>query len=329
LISLTALYLAFMGVNLSQVAEALYGTDLGYIVLALLSVMINNFGKAFRWQVIIGIENKNNAKNYERFETPPDLKVDFIDIFKSLLIGQMLNWVFPARVGDLSRIFIIGEKKASKSFILGTVAIEKIFDIFAYILIFLGLLIFLPLPSWVSESGYPLLFLAIGLIFGIMITIRYQGMILQIIDRFMIWIPVEKRKLLLHYIEQSLLSLRVMRRTSDLFKLGILSILIWVTAVCTNYFIAQSLKLQIPWIAAVTVLMLLQIGISFSQVPGMVGVFQYACVLALSIFSVEKYDALSYGILLHITVMLPVLFLGLLFLWQFGIKGDMWHERKM
>ena len=45
-----------------------------------------------------------------------------------LLAGQMLNTVFPARLGDLTRAYVLGGKGPGRSFVLGTVVLEKILD---------------------------------------------------------------------------------------------------------------------------------------------------------------------------------------------------------
>lgn len=320
-----ALYLAFHDVDLVQVSKALANAQSRYLGLALVSVMVNVLGKATRWQVLIGREY-SKPSNVDLRSDAINTLIGFSNIFKALMVGQMLNWVFPARIGDISRIYVIGGMGPGRSFVLGTVALEKVFDVLAYALLFLSLLLVLPLPFWISESGYYLTVLAVLLLLGVVILAKYRIWFVRMLERITIWMPEKIRIYLIPRIRKGLGSLGVLSRITDLLKLGFWSILIWGTAVWTNHLIAQALGLEIPWTAAIATLVVLQVGISFSQVPGMVGIFQYACILTLAIFGVDKVYGLSYGILLHVIVMLPIIILGLFFFWQLELNNAKWHE---
>jgi uncharacterized membrane protein YbhN (UPF0104 family) len=52
-------------------------------------------------------------------------------------------------------------------------------------------------------------------------------------------------------------------------------------------------------------------GLSLPSLPGKIGIFEYASILALSVFGLDRSTGLSYGILLHIVAYLPVVVLGL------------------
>ena len=54
-------------------------------------------------------------------------------------------------------------------------------------------------------------------------------------------------------------------------------------------------------------------------ITGRVGVFEYVCVLALKNYGIEPAMALSYGILLHVIVFIPVIAGGLPSLWVLPI----------
>jgi len=62
------------------------------------------------------------------------------------------------------------------------------------------------------------------------------------------------------------------------------------------------------------VLLAVQAGNIPPSVPGKLGVFEYAVVLALSVFGVSKGMALSYGIMLHIVAYLPKIVLGMVYI---------------
>jgi uncharacterized membrane protein YbhN (UPF0104 family) len=57
--------------------------------------------------------------------------------------------------------------------------------------------------------------------------------------------------------------------------------------------------------------------------PAQIGIFEYACVLALSVAGVEREAALAFGLLLHLLVYGPPLILGPL---SMALEGLDWAE---
>lgn len=64
--------------------------------------------------------------------------------------------------------------------------------------------------------------------------------------------------------------------------------------------------------AALLTLLAIMAGLNLPTLPGKVGVFEYACLLALGQFGVDPSRTLSYGILLQVVVYLPIIVFGLL-----------------
>jgi len=73
--------------------------------------------------------------------------------------------------------------------------------------------------------------------------------------------------------------------------------------------------LDLPGIAALVVLAIVQLGTAVPSTPGKVGVFQYLSVLALMPFGVGRDLALTFGILLHVVWYLPPVVLGSMGVW--------------
>ena len=78
----------------------------------------------------------------------------------------------------------------------------------------------------------------------------------------------------------------------------------------TNYIILRDVDIQVPFTAALFVLIVLQVGSAPPSAPGKLGVFHYLAVLALSAFSVEKDLALAYSVLLYVVALLPKVVIG-------------------
>lgn len=297
------LYFALRDVRLAEVRETLLQADLRFVALALLSVIFNVMGKSARWRVLVG---------------PPGKGVGFVKLTLALLAGQTLNLFLPGRVGELSRAYVIGGLGPGRTFILGTVAIEKVLDMISYALLFLLLVLLLPLPAWISDSGYTFSVVAGLVTLGLILLASNPRLFGRILEWMIRWLPEKLREKMLNRVEAGLQSLSVMHRSYDLLKLALLSVVIWGTAVWTNILTFQALGLQLPWTAAAVLLVVLQAGISVPSVPGRIGLFQYLCILSLGLFGISQSQSLSYGILLQgIVFILPTVFSGAA-LWVFG-----------
>ena len=69
-------------------------------------------------------------------------------------VGMMMNSFLPARLGDFTRAYLIGEAESdSKVYVLGTVAVEKVADLLFLLLSLMVLLSQMALPEWLSGSA--------------------------------------------------------------------------------------------------------------------------------------------------------------------------------
>ena len=94
------------------------------------------------------------------------------------------------------------------------------------------------------------------------------------------------------------------------------SVLVWALAALTNCVTFLALGIDVPFLAALLLLAALHLGVAVPSSPGRVGVFHYICILSLSLFSVDRSVALSYGLVLHLVVFVPMMSLGTWFLWK-------------
>jgi uncharacterized protein (TIRG00374 family) len=233
-----------------------------------------------------------------------------------------LNTVYPARVGDLSRAYVIGGKGPGRVFTLGTVLLEKLLDTLAYGGLFLVMLFSLPLPAWVggSVTTFALATVLVTLV-AVILAYRPQGL-LGLAGKLLARFPGRAARFVHSHLEDGIASLRTLRSRSALARALFWTLLIWVTAVLNNVLILRALGLRLPWMAPIFVLVVLQIGISLPSTPGSLGIFEYACVLALSLFSVSSAGALSFGFVLHAVVFLPVVVFGFLSFLYLGVNVE-------
>jgi uncharacterized protein (TIRG00374 family) len=233
------------------------------------------------------------------------------------LIGQMLNIIFPWRVGEVGRIVLAGEiEKRSKTQTLATLGVEKIFDTLMLLGILVAVPFFITLPQWLEDSREGLTLSAIALIGGAIFLLVSRDWLLDLIGK----ISFLRSRALDERAQLALTSLDVLKRWDVHLELQALSIAVWFLAGLANYVAFLALGLPLPFLSAFVLLAVLQVGGFVPSSPGKIGVFQYLCILALALFGVDKSVGLTYGILLYLIAYGPPLVLGVLFLWWDGVN---------
>jgi uncharacterized membrane protein YbhN (UPF0104 family) len=112
--------------------------------------------------------------------------------------------------------------------------------------------------------------------------------------------------------------LESIRGSGSAFRVAVMTGVGWFTAVLLNVLVLYAFDLHLGWKAPVLLLLALQAGIAIPSLPARIGVFEYICILCLSLFGVDQTVALSYGIVLHLVVIVPILVLGVIGFGWFG-----------
>ena len=132
LISLGCLVWAVRALDWKAVVDALAGANMLWIGLSLLTVLATIATRLVRWAVLF---------------LPRRLQTG--SLLSAMLVGQLLNYFAPARAGDLARAYLLGSKEGeSKAQALGTIALEKMWDLGALLALVWLLSLFTQLPGW-------------------------------------------------------------------------------------------------------------------------------------------------------------------------------------
>lgn len=73
---------------------------------------------------------------------------------------------------------------------------------------------------------------------------------------------------------------------------------------------------EIPWYAGLMLLVFVCFAVSVLSSPGNIGVYEYVCVLGLTMFSIAKEEAIMAALLLHFVPYCTTLVAGLIFFWR-------------
>jgi len=244
---------------------------------------------------------------------------------EGVVVGYMANNILPARAGELVRAIFVGMKESiSKASVLGTVLVERVFDG----LVSVGILMFCSLYSRMGdhEQGVISSVVVAGcLIFGVAVMIVLLGAkrrtwIETKIVSLLKYLPDETSKKLLKIISNLLNSLSFLKSNKNLLVISILSIMIWCIEGLVFWIGLLAFRTSANLIMAYFILSIVNLCMLLPSAPGGLGVFQGGTVLAFSLFGLAPEIALSYSIVVHLVMILPITLIGLFIINLYGMS---------
>jgi uncharacterized protein (TIRG00374 family) len=302
IISLGCVIWAVGALEWAAVNEALTSANPLWIGLGVLTVLLTIGIRLARWMALL----------YPRQSRPSNLMA-------AMLVGQLLNYFAPARAGDLARAYLLGDAEGeSKIWALGTVALEKMWDIWA-LLALVALLAFLTtLPDWLVAPVKGLAILTLLALIAILLVLRHRPLALATVTWLGHFLPTKVNVRLQHSVERLLDGLDGLRRPRVWFWAVVWSVIVWGMGALTNHTVLVAFGLSLPFTASLMLLAVLQMGVAVPSLPGRVGIFEGLCIITLALFGVEQETAFAVGLVLHAVVFVPPILLGVYYAWRIG-----------
>ena len=240
-------------------------------------------------------------------------------LFSATMIGFMANNLLPARIGELVRPWTLGTtERVSRSSVLATVIVERVVDMFC-VLVFLGLALLLhPAPAVVRNAGFAALVVNLALLvalIGIERNPATADWLARASEKKLpraIWPGVAR--LLRNFAG----GLGILRHGPGLFWVAVYSLLLFSVTALGLAACMAAFRLDVPWYAGIVMLVVTAFGLMLAPTPGYLGAIQYACVLGLSLFGIDRTTAFSFSLYYHLTQFLPITVVGL---WCLGRQG--------
>lgn len=298
-ISAGLLYLVLRNVSFAEMLSHLGRTHWGWLGLSAALQLVTVWGRGLRWRWL--------------FHPTPQTSWPLIS---ALMIGYMANNVLPLRAGELVRGYLAA-RSGGMSFwtAMATLAVERVLDALAILLILGGVVLVVEVPRWLQTAALTLLALDL-LAMACLILLARE------------WRP-------LHHLIARIPRLgETLRRWMTLFSIGLQSlhpgphlapllwwtVVVWVTNAGAVWAALRSGGLALPVSASLTVLAFAGIGVSLPSAPGYVGTLQFFIVQALAIYAVTGAEAVSVSFLLHAAAYIPITLLGWVFLLAQGVS---------
>jgi hypothetical protein len=288
-------YLAVRGVNWNSAWLALKACDAWWLVPAMVAFAAQTVMRAMRWRALFA----------------PARRPDRRPILAATMIGYLFNNIMPARAGEAARVVALAQRTgAPAAEIVGTVVVERAYDVLSILIIFFCASPWLPHESWFGTAAIVAGVAALGLGAVIWMLAVHGDRPLRVIVRPLGRLPglsVERVEREAATLAEGLSGLRERRVALEAL---LWSLAAWMTSALWAWLVLLAFQPSLGFGAGVLVTVVIGLSMIIPSPPAAVGVFEAAGVLALHAFNISESAALPYALVLHVSNFVPLVLVG-------------------
>jgi uncharacterized membrane protein YbhN (UPF0104 family) len=103
---------------------------------------------------------------------------------------------------------------------------------------------------------------------------------------------------------------------AHLFSIILYSLLLWGIYAAGNALLLRAFRITLPVYVPFYLLVVQAVGVAIPSSPGFVGTYHAAVVAGLAAFGIQQEESLSYAILAHFIMVVPIILYGTFLLWR-------------
>jgi len=317
LLTIVFLFFFFQKVEWREVLSHLKSVNLIFFILLILLVPLHLMARSIRWKYLLKHEKSG---------------VKFYNMFAGNAVGFTVTLLFPGRLGELVRpLYLAQKEKMSKGFAVGTVVVERIFDVFTMCSL-LGLFL-LSKPFYFSyfqadDKAYSDLQMygIIGVAFAFLLLVIilslyfFKEKTLSIFAFFLKPFPHKTSQKILEISKEFIKGLKFFHSVGNLFMYILLSFVVWLGIVFYYWLFFFAYKIFIPYLLLIPYVFLTMVGAAIPT-PGMIGGFHFFSRLGLtSLYNIDENLAVGMTIVIHAIQVVVTCLIGYAILWKEGIS---------
>lgn len=288
LITITFLILVFYKIDINEFITTFKGFEFKNLWLIVILYMFSMYLRGFRWKALMLDDKKYTA----------------LELAENFVTGVFLNIFLPARGGDLYRAYQLGKTKNERKMkILGSILIERTFDGICVFLILLFAVIMYCKTQWIINLAYTVGTLFIGSFLAFYLIYKYNKInyILEKILKLTKQMLPEKYHStltdIINFVNEQLNNFvegfEALNSFKYTLKAFIFSLLPWGVECVVAYLIINSFNMEIGFAASLFVISLISFSTMIPSASSFIGPYQYAYILALGIFGIDKSTTLG------------------------------------
>ncbi|MBN1385176.1 MAG: flippase-like domain-containing protein [Elusimicrobia bacterium] len=313
LISIFFIFLILKNVDIKSMFNIIAEGQYLWLLPYLCSVVVAFTFRSIRWKLLF----------------LPVKKFKSLELFPCLMMGFAANLVFPMRIGEFVRAYIVGKKhNISKSASFATIVLERIMDGVGILVLLSAALVFLPkVPPWTKRlfvSGIVFFIVAL-IIAGIMIVKKSYMDLLKKIP----FLKDGLKEKIVQKAKKFTTGFEVIKDVNSFFMIILISVCIWICESMNMYFIVRIIGVHLPFSVMIFVLFATVIGLTIPAAPGSVGTFEFFFVEGIRFFGVSRVKGLAGALLVHSMGIIFIMSLGIYYYIKEGISyKELTEEQK-
>lgn len=299
------MYLAFRGINFSDLLSELGKTNYFYAVLGtMVGAYLGSWVRALRWKY---------------FLEPLKENISVRSLFSAVMIGYMVNAIIP-KGGEVSRPILIAKKEnISRASTFGTIVVERIFDVLNMLVVF-GLCLFIYREK-ISLAFGRFNIEAVALWASLVILLFVIAVVIMLFN-------IEKTEKFVEKLSKKFLPVKFQDKINKIFislingflfikypknylKIFALTILLWICYVLSVYITFFAFNIHLNFIDANLVLTMMTFAQTLPLPGNSAGTFHlFASTTLVTVFSISREVALGFATVSHLLGFVALISIG-------------------
>jgi len=273
-------------------------------------LIISHLFRAWRWKYLL---------------RPIKRDLKFRNLFSATIVGYMLNNLF-SRLGEIARPYAIAKLEGiSRSAALGTILVERIFDVLSFMVV-VGLIPLVysgPLTQvfpWLEETGIWVTVVTLAILALFTFLMMRRDIVVRVLNFITRHLSPNKAKLVEHITHSFLDGFLFLKEPKNYFMIGILSVLVWgfyiIMQFLPFYAFDMTEKYSLDMGTALVVQAISSIGFILPT-PGGTGSYHYFVIQTLTkLYGVGDDVARSYATVTHAIGFIGTILVGFYFFFR-------------
>ena len=292
-------YIALSGINFSEVWRALRSCDYWWLIPALVAFGLGSVTRAMRWRSLFAPGRR----------PPPGTSLD------ATMIGYFYNNIMPARAGEAARVVVLTRRSAAPMVeTVGTIVVERLYDVIVVLAIFFVAQPWLPHVSWLRAAAIAAIALALVIASIVAVLVicgdRPLRLLLHPLRRLSLFSGDHLERIVVELAH----GLSGLRNRQVAIEASLWTIIAWMLTALCAYLVSLAFHLHLPFPCGVLVAVAVGLSMILPSPPAAIGVFEGAAILALKTYGLLKSTILPYALVLHAVNFVPYVLIGAWFL---------------
>jgi uncharacterized protein (TIRG00374 family) len=294
-VTLAFSYVAFSNLDLGLAWRALRTSDYWWLTASLGAFAVSDLTRAVRWRSLFARGRRPAVGT----------------VMNAMLVGYLYNNILPARAGEAARVVVLTQRSAASPVeIVGTVVLERLYDLLTILVIFFAAEPWLPHVSWFRPAAIAAIVLALLISAAAIALAVFGDRPLRVLLRPLSFLALFSGERMEHTVSELVHGLSGLRHPGLALEAFAWSILSWLLSAVCAYFVTVAFHLHLSFACGVLIAVAIGVSMILPSAPAAVGVFEGATLIALQAYGVPHSAALSAALVLHLVNFVPFVIVG-------------------